>query len=315
MPIITDPKIVSRWNLFYGKPTVNSFQYFNKSGISDIIRINYLKTSEDLLISSLKKKGFILEKLAIPGAYKIQKHRISLGATHEFLLGYYSIQGLASQYVSHVVHPQSSDRILDMSAAPGGKTAHLSSLMQNKGLIIAVDSSKNRMTALRSNLARLGIKNVLAFHGDAIELTPKFGLFDKILLDAPCSGSGSICKRPSKEWLKDESDIERLAKKQEDLLMTGIKQLKIGGELTYSTCSLEPEEGEKQIISLIENLGEKISIMEIDKFKSVFEPVVLHNSNANKSIFETNQDKWLRITPNTDYEGFFICKVKKEKEL
>ena len=134
-------------------------------------------------------------------------------------------------------------------------------------------------------------------------------------MDAPCSGSGSICKRPAKEWIKDESDIERLAKKQNDLLVTGIKQLKIGGELIYSTCSLEPEEGEKQIISLVEQLGSKISIMEINNFKSVFEPVFLHNLNANNSIYEDNKNKWLRITPNTDYEGFFICKIKKEKEL
>lgn len=315
MPIITDTNILSRWNSFYGKNRVNSFQYLNKTGISDIIRINYLKTSDEKLIPNMEKKGFILEKLSLPGAYKILKHRISLGASHEFLLGNYSIQGLASQIVSHIVNPQETDKVLDMSAAPGGKTAHLASLMNNKGLIIAIDSSKNRMTALRSNLSRLGVRNVLAFLGDAINFTPKLGVFDKILLDAPCSGSGSICKRPTKEWVKSQSDIERLASKQKNLLIAGLNQLKIDGELIYSTCSLEPEEGEQQIVSLLEEYNEKISIITIENPNNLFEPVDLQFQYTNKKIYSTIKDKCLRIIPNNNYEGFFICKIKKEKNL
>ena len=313
MPIITDTNILNRWNSFYGATKVNSFQYLNKAGISDIIRINYLKTTDEILIPILEKKGFILEKLSLPGAYKVQKQRISLGASHEFLLGHYSIQGLASQFVSHIVNPSETDKILDMSAAPGGKTAHLASIMKNKGLLIAVDSSKNRMTALRSNLSRLGVSNVLAFLGDAIDLSPKLGLFDKILLDAPCSGSGSICKRPNKQWIKNESDIERLASKQKNLLVTGLNQLKIGGELIYSTCSLEPEEGEQQIISLMEEYEEKISIIGIEKHNNLFEPVDLQYPYSNMKIFSFLKEKWLRIIPNNNYEGFFICKIKKYK--
>ena len=146
MPIITDPVITRRWNSFYGKQTVHSFQSFNKTGINSFIRINYLQSTDEEIVASLEKKGFVLEPVALPGAYKVLKHRISLGATNEFLLGNYAIQGLASQFVSHVVNPTNIDQILDMSAAPGGKTAHLATLMKNKGLIIAVDNSKNRMT-------------------------------------------------------------------------------------------------------------------------------------------------------------------------
>ena len=315
MPIITDPKIIKRWTSFYGKSLVNSFQYLNKSGISSIIRINYLKSSDEIVIPELERKGFVLEKLSLPGAYKVVKHRISLGATHEFLLGYYAIQGLSSQYVSHIVNPNPADNVLDMSAAPGGKTAHLSTLMNNKGLIVAIDSSKNRMTALRSNLARLGVSNVLAFQGDAIRVTPELGSFDKVLLDAPCSGSGSICKRPEKEWTKDESDIERLALKQTNLLNIGLKYLKVGGELTFSTCSLEPEEGELQIIDILEKYGQKISVLDITHQTDIFNPVILQNYKKNIELLHKNQIKWLRMTPNDNYEGFFICKIQKNSEL
>ena len=315
MPIITDTKIINRWTSFYGRTKVNSFQYLNKSGISNIIRINYLKSSDEELIPVLTKKGFILEKLSLPGTYKVVKNRISLGASHEFLLGFYSIQGLASQYVSHVVDPKEDETILDMSAAPGGKTAHLSSLMNNSGLVVAIDSSKNRMTALRSNLARLGVSNVLAIQGDALDVTPKLGLFDKILLDAPCSGSGSICKRPEKQWTKDESDIGRLAIKQKALLLTGLKNLKVGGELTFSTCSLEPEEGELQIISLLEKFGKKLSVLDISNKSNIFNPVILRLDKDSQDFFNQNKHKWLRIIPDSDYEGFFICKIRKNSEL
>jgi NOL1/NOP2/sun family putative RNA methylase len=319
MPIITNTKIINRWTFFYGQRTVNSFQYLNKTGISDIIRLNYLKTNEDEFLQKMEKKGFRLEKINLPGAYKVLKNRISLGATNDFLQGYYSIQGLASQFVSLVVNPSENDVVLDMTAAPGGKTSHLATLMNNKGLIIAFDVSKRRLTAVRSNLSRCGITNVLAFHGDALELTKKFGLFDKILLDAPCSGSGSICKNPNKEWRKDQEDIERLANQQYDLIRIALKYLKIGGELTFSTCSIEPEEGEYQILSILEEFGLKISLLNLNENphfgQDIFENEQLTFEHSNSQLYQKNKDKWLRIVPNDDYEGFFICKIKKNREI
>ena len=314
MPIITNSEIISRWTSYYGRKEVNSFQYLNKSGINTIIRINTLKSTKDKLVNTLDHKGIILEELPLDGALRVVKQRMSIGATNEFLLGYYAIQGLASQYVAHVVNPAESDKILDMSAAPGGKTAHLASLMNNKGLIVAVDTSKQRMTALRSNLSRLSVFNVLAIQGDATEIVKSFGLFDKVLLDAPCSGSGSICKRPEHEWKKNLSDISRLAEKQAKLLRMGLEHLKIGGELTFSTCSLEPEEGEEQIIRLLAKHGAAISIVPISN-TSTFEAKELNYQSTHSKIQAENKHKWLRITPKEDYEGFFICKIRKESEL
>ena len=313
MPIITDSTIRHRWNSFYGKTTVNSFQQFNKSGINSIIRVNYLKTSDDDLIPKLEKKGFILEKLELSGAYKVVKNTISLGATNEYLYGQYAIQGLASQFVSHVVNPQPNDTILDMSAAPGGKTAHMSSLMNNKGLIVATDSSKHRMTALRSNLARLDVKNVIGLQVDATTLPSSFGYFTKILLDAPCTGSGSICKRPEEKWLKGISDIKRLAEKQTRLLEKAVQLLQPGGDLIFSTCSIEPEEGELQIAHLLTAFQKKFELIDITESNNLFIPSKASHPDLPAEFLATNESKWLRITPNEDYEGFFICKLRKKE--
>ena len=315
LPIITNSELIDRWTSFYGRSMVNSFQYLNKAGINTVIRVNYLKTTDEELIPKLIQKGIEVEKLALTGTYKVLKQRMSIGATHEFLLGHYSIQGLASQFVSHIVQPAEQDKILDMSAAPGGKTAHLATLMNNKGLIIAVDSSKPRMTALRSNLSRLSVYNVIGIQGDSITITSELGTFDKVLLDAPCSGSGSICKRPTKEWSKDISDINRLAEKQSELLYQGLQCLKIGGELIYSTCSIEPEEGEEQIVKIKHLCGASIDILPVESSQNMFESVKLLYNSSFRHIHDELQDKWLRIVPKDDYEGFFICKIKKLSKL
>ena len=315
MPIITDQTITNRWKNFYGKKAVSSFQLLNKAGINSFIRINYLKTTDEELIPILEKKGFEFEPSSLHGAYKVRKHRISLGATNEFLLGYYAIQGLASQHVSHVVSPSKNDHVLDMSAAPGGKTAHLATLMNNEGLITATDSSKTRMTAFRSNLARLHVTNVLGIQGDAVEILSNLGLFDKILLDAPCTGSGSICKRPTMSWTKTLADVERLADKQFTMFETGIRHLKIGGEITFSTCSIEPEEGELQILRMLRKYKESLELIDISDMNEPFIPSIIHFDQANKEELSTNQKQWLRILPEKDYEGFFIAKLRKIASL
>ena len=315
MPIITDKIIVNRWFSFYGKDEVKRLQFFNKNGINTVIRINKLRIDEEVLLNKLRSKGIVLEKTFLDGAFKVLRQKISIGATNEFLLGYYAIQGLASQYVSFLLQPRKDDLILDMSAAPGGKTGHLSSLMNNNGLIIAIDVSKKRLSALRSNLSRLAVQNVLAFHGRAEEIVPILQKFDKILLDAPCTGSGSICKQPNKEWIKEKSDIERLAKNQTILLETGIRALKIGGELIYSTCSLEPEEGELQIIELMKKYSNELDVQTIPKSINIENKYISTLSDSNKKYYDLYKDKWLRILPQEEFEGFFICKIKKIKEI
>lgn len=315
MPIISDLSILKRWNSFYGSNEVTKFQFFNKSGINDIIRVNHLKMKDDQLINKLKSKFKSINETTLNGAFVIKKSKISIGATNEFLLGQYAIQGLASQYVSTVLNPLPNELILDMSSAPGGKTAHMSSLMDNSGIIVGIDKSKKRLTALRSNLSRLGVKNVIALEGYAEDIIPTLNKFDKVLLDAPCSGSGSICRTPKKPWNRTENDINRLSKIQLDLLESGLHALKINGFLVYSTCSIEPEEGEIQIINILNKFSDKIQILKspiLNEFKKNI-TVNLHN-DMNTEIKDL-KDKWARILPTDNNEGFFICKIKKIAEI
>ena len=311
MPVITEENILRRWNSYYGEKIVLKFQYFNKEGINEFIRVNHLKIKDDLLVEKVGKKLTLQKQGSLPGCFKVQRRKISLGAMNEFLLGYYAIQGLASQFASYILDPKPNETILDMSAAPGGKTAHISSLMNNSGVIFAIDKSKKRLSALRSNLSRLGIKNVISIEGDAVEIVPTLGKVDKIILDAPCSGSGSICKNPQKRWVKNENDIFRLSKIQEQLLLVGLESLKINGELVYSTCSIEPEESEFQIIKILEKLGDYLELIKINPINEFKTRIIDHPRIKS----QTYNQKWIRLLPSQDYEGFFVCKLKKIDDL
>ncbi|MHA2365302.1 MAG: RsmB/NOP family class I SAM-dependent RNA methyltransferase [Candidatus Hodarchaeales archaeon] len=314
-PEIKEPVIINRWLSFYGKESVREIQKWNKKGIKDAIRINKLKVTPEYLLKQLQKKKFILSKSSLPFGYHILSSPKfpSLGATHEYLLGFYAIQGIFSQLVPSLFTnlENTSIKVLDMTAAPGGKTSQIACLMNNKGIIIAIDSSKKRIVALRSNLARLGVNNVSVLHGKAQQLVPSLGKFDRILLDAPCCGSGSICRRPYNEWSRSVDDIKRLETIQEELLETAFQALTLNGELIYSTCSLEPEEGEEQIINLIRKYPEKLLLEKI-QLNAKRNSIITKTLNKSITKLETKYlANCLRYIPNELNEGFFIAKIKR----
>ncbi len=153
--------------------------------------------------------------------------------------------------------PQPGERIIDMCAAPGGKTTHIAELMKNAGEIIAVDKYESKIRLLRANCERLGIKIVKPVVGvDAREIDT--AIADRILLDAPCSGLGTLTKKPDIKWKRQPEDIPRLAQTQMELLNNAARLLKPGGVLVYSTCTHEPEENFQLIKSFIQNHPEFI---------------------------------------------------------
>nr|WP_236748916.1 RsmB/NOP family class I SAM-dependent RNA methyltransferase [Acidianus manzaensis] len=272
------------------------------------IRCNTLKISCDKLVNELKKKGFYLKKVDwLPHGYEVLSYpkSPSLGATIEYLKGYYYIQGLASMIPAYVLNPSSSDFVLDMAAAPGGKTTQLSQLMENKGKIIAVEKSRKRIRALESNINRLGATNILIVRTDATVLKKSNFRFTKILLDAPCSGEGLIPIDQSRKTRTSILDLRNFFITQLNLISTAFSLLDDNGRLVYSTCSIAPEENEAVINFAIENLGMKpIKISEFPGCKGITE---FHGIKFSEEL-----KNCLRLYPHKHgTEGFFICLLQK----
>lgn len=256
------------------------------------IRVNTLKISVEELKGRLEKKGYYLEQVPwCKEGFYIDDRLIAKLEEHK--KGYFFIQSPVSMIPSLVLEPRKEDLILDMCASPGGKTTHLASIMENKGLIIANEAINSRLTALIFNLQRLGVMNTIVTYEDGLKLK---GKFDKILLDAPCSASGTIMggskhtEATLREW--NQNTVLRLAKLQRKLILHAYDLLKEGGALVYSTCSLEPEEDEEVVQYLLDKTDAKLEDIKINV----------------KADFNNGIKIWPQYN-NT--EGFFICKIVK----
>lgn len=273
--------------------------------IKNSLRINTLKIKEETLIQRLKEKKVLLQKIHFLKHGYYYKANFSLGSTPEYLQGFYYLQEAASQLPVEALNPQQGELVLDMAAAPGSKTTQIAQWMNNKGLIVALDSDNNRLTSLQNNLERLSVTNVAIIKKDA-RFVEDLGLkFDKILLDAPCSGN--FCIEPDFFKKRAVRDFEDRAKLQLQLLNAAYSVLKKGGVLVYSTCSLEPEENEFNVDEFLrqhsdmklDDTGLKIGDSGITK---IFEKQL--NSDINKTK---------RLWPHkTSTQGFFIAKMVKK---
>jgi NOL1/NOP2/sun family putative RNA methylase len=232
-----------------------------EASLPPALRVNTLKIETGELLERLEEKGFELERVPwTKFGFWIKRAPFSPGATPEYLMGYYYLQDPASMYACEVLDPQEGELVLDMAAAPGGKTSYISQLMKNRGTVVAVDVNRERMAKLRSNLTRLGVRNVVAVRTDAA-LVGGFGLtFDRVMLDAPCTGTGTIHKNPEVRF-KEATDVERCTSLQLTLLRSGLEVLRPGGVLVYCTCSYLPEENEAVVEEAI-NLGAVVEEIE-----------------------------------------------------
>jgi len=158
-------------------------------------------------------------------------------------------QSRASMLVARTLDPQPGDLVLDLCAAPGGKTTHIAALMRNEGQVVAVEKHGGRAKALGENCERMGVTCVTVREEDAADVD---GEFDRVLLDAPCSDLGTLQSRPDVRWKKDENTVARLAEEQARLLDAAAERVRPGGTLVYSTCTISPEENERQIERFLE---------------------------------------------------------------
>ncbi|PON30148.1 nucleolar protein 2 [Trichoderma gamsii] len=221
-----------------------------------VIRTNTLRTHRRDLAQALINRGVTLEPVGKWSKVGLQifEANVPLGATPEYLAGHYIIQAAASFLPVMALSPQPNERVLDMASAPGGKTTYCSAMMNNTGIVFANDPNKERAKGLIGNVARLGVRNVIVCSYDGREFPRVMGGFDRfirVLLDAPCSGTGVISKDPSVKTNKDEKDFISLPHMQKQLLLSAIDSVnhasETGGFLVYSTCSVTVEENESVV--------------------------------------------------------------------
>lgn len=293
-----------------------AFAFFeaNESPRPVVLRTNTLRTNRRTLAHALINRGVVLEPVGKWSKVGLQvfESAVPLGATPEYLAGHYIIQAASSFLPVMALAPQPNERILDMAAAPGGKTTHISALMRNTGTIFANDANRQRAKGLIGNIHRLGCKNTIVSNLDAKGAFPKIlAGFDRVLLDAPCSGTGVIGKDPSVKTSKTERDFLALPHVQKQLLLAAIDSTDhsstTGGYIVYSTCSVTVEENEGVVqYALRKRPNVKIVETGLGTFGSEG-----FKKHMNKR-FDDRMKMTRRYFPHREnVDGFFVCKLKK----
>jgi len=246
--------LVSRWVAAYGEETAAAVCRAGVEKHPVFIRTFTGKISTGRLAEKLADEGFEAGEVPeMPGYLSIAKGT-GLFETEAFREGLFVPQDPSAGMACRLLAPVPGETVLDLCAAPGGKTTHCAEMMGGGGEIVAVDIHENRLGLVRKAAERLGLASVTCVKGDAASLGEDFReRFDRVLLDVPCSGTGVLSKRPDLKWRIREKDIGRLAELQRKLMASASRFVKPGGVLVYSTCSLEPEENGEVVSWFLEN--------------------------------------------------------------
>lgn len=284
------------------------FKKYSLSFLRRSIRINTLMGSVKEIKEGIEAKGWKLEPIpwCKEGFWIEHPVRRDVGNLLEHHLGKIYVQEAASMIPPLVLNPKPGEIVLDMAAAPGSKTTQMGIMMENKGLIVANDNKGIRMQSLGINVQRSGLTNVLI----SLMTGKRFYQFqfDKILLDAPCSGTGTIRKSLKTIRIWNPGTIVSLSRQQKELIQRAFENLKPGGEMVYSTCSVEPEEDEGVVDFLLKTF-ETAEIVKIKVPGLKVSPAVLEFNGVK---YDPRVKHCLRIWPqDNDTEGFFVCKIKK----
>ncbi len=279
----------------YGKETAKKIEEGLLEEKPVTLRVNTIKSSLEKVKNELEKNNIEYEflewnkdALIIKNVREDEIRKLGIYENGEIYL-----QSLSSMIPAVVLEPKEKENILDMTAAPGGKTTQISAIAENKVFITACEKNKIRCDRLRYNVEKQGVKNINIMQEDSRKLSDYFS-FDKILLDAPCSGSGTenVFTPNFSEYL-----IQKSSKVQEELLTKALTILKPAGEMVYSTCSILKEENEEIVKKVLK------------KFKAQIIPI---NVPQNIPVLPTSIDGALCVCPTKYYEGFFVVKILKK---
>lgn len=290
--------LAKRWVAVYGMDEAKRLaKAYLKKG-DTVLRCNTLKTTPSHLVQSLKKAG--VECDIISGRYTDIDYMLScssingLDKLEDFKNGLFYVQDFAAALTVEILSPQEGETIIDMCAAPGGKTTHMAEKMKNKGRIIAFDIHSHKLKKINQNATRLGIEIIEAKTADASKADSSlFEIADRVLADVPCSGLGILAKKPDIKYFRKEEDISQLAITGYEILANAAKYVKKGGVLVFSTCTTDREENEDVVEKFLSQ-------------NSAFELVPIVE-------YKRENPGYLTLYPHTDdCDGFFICKMKKK---
>ena len=300
--------LIDMFMSLFGPAELVDFLEANEVARPVVIRTNTLKTSRRALAQALAARGVGLEPVAQwsdVGLKIFENNSVPIGATPEYLSGLYMLQSASSFAPVMALAPQPKERVLDMCAAPGGKTAHIAQLMKNTGLVVANDAKKPRLAALVANLARMGVRNAVCVNYDGREFPKVMGGFDRVLLDAPCSGLGVISHDPSVKQSRTIADIRTTAHLQKQLVLSAIDSCVVGGTIVYSTCSISPQENEQVVQYALEHRDVKL----VDAGLDFCRPGLVKWQGH---VFHPSMKLARRLYPHThNMDGFFIAKLVK----
>jgi 16S rRNA (cytosine967-C5)-methyltransferase len=266
------------------------------------VRANTLKVDREILLSALEDYAREISATRFaPDGVSLRGLKHAVGDIPSFKDGWFQAQDEAAQLITHLLGPRPGETVLDACAGLGGKTGHIAQLMKNRGKIKAVEKQSWKLDQLKASMVRLGISVVTPWHRDLSESFPadQFGTYDRVLLDAPCSGLGVLRRNPDAKWKKTEADLTRLTADQARFLGSLAPLVKRGGRLVYCVCSLEPEEGDYVVKDFLKNQAQFV----IDH-----EPVGL--SDVDERLMDSSG--CFRSLPHEhNMDGFFAVRLKR----
>ncbi len=275
-------------------------------------RVNTLKSTPEKIEQNLRDLTLPFEKIDwYEGAYRIApEDKLSLTQTDMFYQGEIYIQNLSSMVAPILLAPEPEETVLDLAAAPGGKTLILAGLMKNTGWLSAVEPSRERFFRLCDNLKSQGVTNAHTYMTDGRSVGKKCPeMFDRILLDAPCSSEARFKTHDPKSmsyWSVHK--VKETSKLQRRLLLSAFDALKSGGKLLYSTCSFSPEENESPLQHLLERHGDHLRTLPLAlPFENCQKPL----QRWGKEVYDERIQNAVRILPTDTIDGFFICLLEK----
>jgi len=284
----------------------------NKNQLSSIpAHINLLKQTSDFSLTTSDKSASVSEPTSRVGGKDIDLEPGELGRALEHLLGYYYMQELASMLPVIALKPERNETILDLCAAPGSKTTQLSSELQGTGTIIANEVSMGRLKILASNLEKCGASNTIITRKEGFAFCNRMKKnnfqFDRILVDAPCSGEGTLRSSPKTYLMWNIKTIKNLPKIQKSLIASALEILEPKGILVYSTCTHAPEENE----GVVDKILKEFPNIKLEKINL---PIKYREgiTNWEDKQFSNEVKKCARVYPHdNNTEGFFIAKIRK----